>query len=161
MRKAWPIAGAILGAVTSVTPLELGLCLAPCATVLLLLASTSPSRRPTDREFKAFALLAAAIPAITLLIPLKYIDRETVTLTAGCHALSELHGARFATDRRMRLSAHPTPEPQLCFDEPNPTLRQLRTQLEKSGLTLKLPYCGNGATFLLGAYPINVTAAAP
>jgi aspartyl/asparaginyl beta-hydroxylase (cupin superfamily) len=93
------------------------------------------------------------VSATAGLLPLKYMDREHLVLEASCVTLAQL-----ATSLRVQAPAVEvsTLNRSVCFESAHPSLREVASALESQAhLTLKLGYCGSGATLLFGGYPIG------
>lgn len=142
-----------MGIVTSVLPLELMLLFVPPVLIAYPLIRLSLWRDAFDKRIDVVLPLVALVMTIAICaeLPFKYVDLHRVELTADCTTIGELkHALRLRTEQ-TELDAK-----TVCFTERSPTLRTVRDELERqTNTTLQLGYCGNGASFLFGAYPLH------
>jgi hypothetical protein len=144
------------GVAISVAPFELNLLLVPGLLVAWVLAA---KRRPVGSALASYGLVGIAalgVISIAIYLPVKYLDRkvgpiryERMSLEALCQALREDY----------RVSAHaPYPEGTNIFIEFHTDRAMARREvLQKlandTTCDLRIGFCGNGASFLFGAYP--------
>lgn len=150
------VAGLLLGSCTSVAPFELFF-LPPFLFIAFMLWSmrTLRGRHPGHQFLGPIVSLVLAITVVLVAqaMPLKFVDRQTIQLESPCATVREVAA-------RAELMPGPLPpsfaETRVCVSSSNPTLREVMHVCEQqANVTVRVGYCGNGATFLWGAHPIG------
>jgi hypothetical protein len=149
----WVVSGVVVGAVASVTPLELtgfGAALAGWALY-----------RSVKTKGASAAMVLVGTTTLTIAtavqLPTKDIDRRQIELSSRCVPVKELTKAM-----RVQLDhlASEAGERPVCFDNLTPNWRTIAEQSKtQAGVDLTFHYCGSGATVLFGAYPVTVVLA--
>ena len=141
----WTVGGLLLGAVISVTPMELAPFLFPLP--IIAFHFMQPSRDGGRSAHACFLAALGIVMVAALAAPLGPMD-DRVELSATTLPLRDL--------AKELGSTSSVPDVEVALPSRYPTYREIRDAIEQqTGLRVRPGYCGNGANLLFGAAVIG------